>query len=169
MSFASYLIRLSNYNYKNSRAKSLAASRPRRLSNYDSNKCQFLTSVDSWIFFYRSQISCSGHHLQQLIQVDWCIAFWGSKISYIYFSRRFLHNWIESWGSMCSSNLFSNLQVDCYLFQSILSLPQRLKYILWGRMGATATTWQTLRPCWPQSYWSPRPCKIRLQWPCWSN
>jgi hypothetical protein len=32
---------------------------------------------------------------------------------------------IKSWGSMGSSNLLSNFQVDCYLFQKIPSLPRR--------------------------------------------
>ncbi len=60
------------------RTQSFAAFRPRWLSNYDSSKCQLLTSVDCWVIFYRSQARCSSHHLQWLFQVHWCIGFGGS-------------------------------------------------------------------------------------------
>ncbi len=148
-SFASWPNRLSNYG-GTKRTKSLAAFCPRGLSNYDGNTRYLLTSVDCWVLFYRSQASCSSHHLQQLVQVDCCISFQGSNICSIYFVRSFLLIQIESWGSMCSRNHFSNLQVDCNVFHNIPSLPQRLQYILWGRMGATAASQQTQRPCWPQ-------------------
>ncbi len=160
---------LSNYDRKNSHTKSLAAFRPRQLSNYDGNTCQFLTSVDCWVIFNGSPTSCSSHHSHWLVQVDWCIDFWQSNICSIKFSRCFLHKQIESWGSMCYSNLSSNLQVDCNVFQNIPLLPQRLRYILWERMGATVATWQTQQPCLPQPYHSPWPCKTNwLCWPYWS-
>ncbi len=190
-SCASCPILLSNFDYKNSHAKSLAASRPRRLSNFDSNKCQLLTSVDCWVIFYRSQTSCSSHHSQPLFQVDWWIGFWGCTFCSIYFRKRFhLHKWIESWGSMGSSSLFSSVQVDCYIFQNLLSLLWRLQNILWermagkgrwlclcqttickhSRMGATVATQWTHWPCWPWPYRSSWPCKTN--WPCqphWSH
>ena len=49
--------------------------------------------------------------LQQIFRVDWCIKFWGSRISFV--------------------------QADCqvWLFQNILSLLRRLQNILWGSKG----------------------------------
>ncbi len=79
-------------------------------SNHDSNKCKFLTSVDCWVIFYRSQKWCFSHHSQQLFQVDWCIGFWKSTFCSIYFWKHFhLLKWIKSWGSMGTSNLISLL------------------------------------------------------------
>ncbi len=126
-----------------------------------------LTSVDCWVLFYRSQISCPSNHLQWLVQVDCCNGFWGSNICSIYFSKRFLLIWIESWGSMWSSNLFSNLQVDCNLLQNIPSLPQRLFHILWERMGPKAATRWTHRSCWSQPHWSLWP--HNTNWFCWPH
>ncbi len=140
-SLAVFLIQSSNYNFK-----SLAASQLGTPSDYN-NKCQFLTSVDCWVNFYRSPTSCFSHHSQRPFQVDWCIGLGRSNCCSFNVWRR-VHlrcKQIKSWGSMGSSNLLSNFQVDCYLFQNIPSLPQRLRNILWGRMRATAATQRTRR------------------------
>ncbi len=140
--FASCPIRLSNLDYKNSHAKSLAAFCPRQFSNYDGNTHQLLTSNDCWVIFQGSPTSCSSHHLQPLFQVDWCIGFWGSTFCSMCFWKHFhLCKLIESWGSMGSRNLFSSVQVDFELFQNIPSLPKRFRSILQGRMGGKGR-WQ---------------------------
>ncbi len=106
--------------------------------NHAGHKRQFQASSDCCI------------HLHATYQVDcWFYSsFWGSTTS-------------------CSSHHTQRLfQVDCYLFQYIPSHLRRLRYILWGRMGATAATRQTHQPCWPWPYQSPWSCRISLsQWP----
>ncbi len=131
-------------------------------------------SHSSWFlshFFHGSPKSCSSNHSQPLVQVDWWIGFWGSTFCSIYFWTCFhLCKGIESWGSMGTSNLFSSFHVDCHLFQNIHQLQQRLRYILWVRIGGTAATQLTKWPCWPWPYQSPWPCKTN--WPCqphWSH
>ncbi len=164
-------------------SKSFSPVLSRRLSNYGGNSCQFLTSVDCRVIFHKTQTSCYSLNLQQLIQVDWYISFWGSVTKHIAF-----------WGSTASSNNFMQrtyrARVDCWfhsnpvfwrsasimdyfwLLQNIPSLPQRLRYILWGRMGRTPATWhrssQLHRPRWHWHYWLYWPQRPHQpQWPLW--
>ncbi len=67
------------------------------------------------------------------------------------------------------STLLSYLQVDCYIFQKIPSLPQRLRNILWGKMGGTGASQWTHRPRQlptATSQWTHRSCQLhRPRWP----